>query len=129
MTMPNLSQRLNERTQKSLEQHYAEEAYVVEHLAQLDMAGPDCLARLAKVAQGDTGQSRHCRRVLLAVYNSDVWPLALNRLRCLDRSLQFDALTVIEWSAYASRELHEYLFDDGDQLMLRLWDIETGKES
>lgn len=121
--MPKLTERLNERSREALEKHYAEEAAVEQRLAKLEQVGPAALERLVEVANRDTGQSRHCRHILLAVYNGDEWPLALNRLRCLDRDLQRDALTVIEWSAYASRELHEYL-DDGDRLMQCFWAIE-----
>jgi len=127
MTMPNLTQRLNERSRQALEQYAAQEAVAEDRLAKLEQVGPHALKRLAEVAEGCTGQSRHCRRILLAVYNGDEWPLELNRLRCIDRDLQRAAFIVIEWAAYAPCELHEYL-DDGDALMHRFWAIETGKE-
>lgn len=123
--MKKVSQRLNERTRSALEKHAAEEAAVEQRLSTLDQCGPSALERLAEVAGGDSGQSHHCRRILLAVYNGPEWPLELTRLRCLDRDLQRAALAVIEWSAYSGRELHEYL-DDGDALMQRFWAIEHG---
>ncbi|GAA0587396.1 hypothetical protein ACFQH5_16825 [Halomonas salifodinae] len=125
--MPRLTERLNERTRQALEKHYAEEAAVDERLAKLEQVGPAALDRLVEVANRDTGQSRHCRRILLAVYNADDWPLELNRLRCIDRDLQSAALTAIEWATYSGRELHEHL-DDGDRLMHRFWLIEKGGE-
>ncbi|QEA38627.1 hypothetical protein FGL86_05730 [Pistricoccus aurantiacus] len=83
----------------------------------------ESLNRLVEVAQNHSGQSHHCRRILLAVYNSDEWPLDLTRLRCLDADLQRAALGVIEWAVYTSRELHEYL-PEGDAIMKRFWAIE-----
>jgi hypothetical protein len=88
--------------------------------AELFDRGLPALERLVEVAEKHSGQSHHCRRLLLAVYNGPEWPLELTRLRCLDEDLQVDALTVIEWSAYTDRELHEYL-DDGNDQMRRFW--------
>jgi hypothetical protein len=127
MTMPNLTQRLNERNRQALEAMQAAEANAEQHLARVEKIGPTALQRLAQVAQGDSGQSHHCRRILLAVYNGPEWPLELTRLRVIDRDLQRAALTVIEWATYSGYELHEYL-DDGDRLMRRFWLIETGGE-
>ncbi|CBV43908.1 hypothetical protein [Halomonas elongata] len=126
--MPAVTQRLNERSRQALETHFAEETYVEERLADLHESGQSALENLVQVANRDTGQSRHCRRILLAIYNGDEWPLELHRLRCLDRDLQRAALTVIEWSAYASHELHEFL-DDGDRVMQRFWKTEQGGAS
>lgn len=127
MTMPNLTQRLSERNRQALEAMQAAEADAEQHLARVEKIGPTALQRLAQVAQGDSGQSHHCRRILLAVYNGPEWPLELTRLRVIDRDLQRAALTVIEWTTYSGHELHEYL-DDGDRLMRRFWLIETGGE-
>ncbi|MDT0501611.1 MULTISPECIES: hypothetical protein [unclassified Halomonas] len=127
MTMPNLSQRLSERNRQALEAMLVAEADAKQRLAQVEKLGPTALNRLAQVAQGDSGQSHHCRRILLAVYNGPEWPLELTRLRVIDRDLQDAALVVIEWAAYTGRELHEYL-DDGNALMRRFWLIETGGE-
>ncbi|MDF9434680.1 hypothetical protein R5R73_01715 [Salinicola sp. LHM] len=124
--MPKVSQRLNERSRLALERHAAEEAAVEQRLSTLDQSGPSALERLAEVAQGHSGQSRHCRRILLAIYNGPEWPLELTRLRCLDRDLQRAALTVIEWSAYSGHELHESL-GDGEALMRRFWHAESDK--
>ncbi len=123
--MPNLSQRLSERNREALEAMLAQEAATKQRLEDLEQRGLFALQRLLEVANGLTGQSHHCRRILLAVYNGGEWPLDLTRLRVIDRDLQRAAFTVIEWSAYTGRELHEYL-DDGDKLMRRFWLIETG---
>ncbi|ERS88832.1 DUF7673 family protein [Halomonas sp. PBN3] len=127
MTMPNLTQRLNERSRQALEAMQAAEADAEQRLARVEQLGPTALSRLAQVAQGDSGQSHHCRRLLLAIYNGPEWPLELTRLRVIDRDLQDAALVVIEWATFTGRELHEYL-DDGDRLMQRFWLIETGGE-
>lgn len=78
------------------------------------------LKRLAAVAEGHSGQGHHCRRILLATYNSYEWPLELNRLRVLDDELVEAALAVIAWSTYSEYEIHEYL-EDGDLMMKRFW--------
>ncbi|SHE99548.1 hypothetical protein SAMN02745148_01548 [Modicisalibacter ilicicola DSM 19980] len=85
--------------------------------------GIDALNRLVEAAEGDGHQAQHCRRILLAVYNSYAWPLELIRLRTLDRDLQRAAFIVIEWSTDCDRELYEYL-PDGNRLMQRFWGLE-----
>lgn len=125
--MPKLTERLSERNRQALEAMHAAEADTEQRLARGEKLGPTALLRLVAVAQGDSGQSHHCRRILLAVYNGPEWPLELTRLRVIDRDLQDAALVVIEWATYTGRELHEYL-DDGDRLMQRFWLLETGGE-
>lgn len=102
-----------------LDKHRARQAELLER-------GLPALKRLAEVAQGNTHQPQHCRRILLAVYNGAEWPLDLTRLRVLDTDLQRAALTVIEWAADCDRELHEYL-EDGNRLLQRFWDMEKGQ--
>ncbi|WP_136067122.1 DUF7673 family protein [Modicisalibacter radicis] len=126
--MPRLSACLNERTRQAIETAQANEATAEQRLTEPERVGNAALVRLAEVANGHSGQSHHCRRILLAVYNGPEWPLELTRLRCLDRDLQRAALIVIEWATYSGRELHEYL-DDGDRLMHRFWALETGEEA
>ncbi|MCL7930463.1 DUF7673 family protein [Halomonas llamarensis] len=115
-SMPNLSARLSERNHQALEAMLDAEDEDERKASELELKGPDAWKRLASVANGDTGQSQHCRRILLSIYNSYVWPLELTRLRVIDRELQQAALTVIEWSLYALNEPHEYT-PGGDQLM------------
>ena len=122
-----LSQRLSERGHEALEALFADEDAADQKRQELDLKGSNAWERLAVVAQKESGQSHHCRRILLAVYNSYAWPLDLTRLRVLDRDLQQAALTVIEWSLYASDELHEYT-PDGNRLMQRFAAIEQQKE-
>ncbi|WP_348826807.1 hypothetical protein [Halomonas sp. RT37] len=125
--MPKLTERLSERNRQALEAMHAAEGDADQRLARVEKLRPTALLRLVAVAQGDSGQSHHCRRILLAIYNGPEWPLELTRLRVIDRDLQDAALVVIEWATYTGRELHEYL-DDGDRLMQRFWLIETGGE-
>ena len=122
-----LSQRLSERDHEALEALFADEDAADQKRQELDLNGSNAWERLAVVAQKESGQSHHCRRILLAVYNSYAWPLDLTRLRVLDRDLQQAALTVIEWSLYASDELHVYT-PDGNRLMQRFAAIEREKE-
>ncbi|SDJ89101.1 DUF7673 family protein [Billgrantia gudaonensis] len=151
MTMPNLTQRLNERSQQETtmadrplttdltgrpipgQQDVvyidldAERAKHIARQAELLAHGMPALQRLAEVAHRHTHQAQHCRRILLAVYNGAEWPLDLTRLRVLDEDLQRAAFAVIEWSADCDRELHEYL-DDGNRLLQRFWNIEKGED-
>jgi len=102
-----------------LTKHRARQAELLER-------GLPALERLVEVAKKSSGQPHHCRRILLAVYNGDEWPLELTRLRCLDEDLQRDALTVIEWAAYSDRELHQYL-PNGNAIMQAFWQREAGQ--
>ena len=122
-----LSQRLSERDHEALEALFADEDAADQKRQELDLNGSNAWERLAVVAQKESGQSHHCRRILLSAYNSYAWPLDLTRLRVLDRDLQQAALTIIEWSLYASDELHEYT-PDGNRLMQRFAAIEQEKE-
>ncbi|MGJ7459347.1 DUF7673 family protein [Halomonas sp. RA08-2] len=151
MNMPNLTQRLNERSLQEITMadrplttdltgrpipgredvvYIDFEAETAKHRArqaELLQRGLPALKRLAKVAQGHTHQPQHCRRILLALYNGAEWPLDLTRLRVLDADLQRAALIVIEWSADCDRELHDYL-EGGNRLLQRFWEIESGEE-
>ncbi len=125
--MPLVTQRLRERNRQALEAMIAAEANANHYRAQVETAGLPALKRLVEVAQGNSHQPQHCRRVLLAVYNSYAWPLNLTSLRVLDDDLRRAALAVIEWSAISDRELHEYL-PDGHQLMQRFAAIEKEEQ-
>lgn len=125
--MPRLSQRLSERNQTALAALVDAENAAQQKRAELDGRGPAAMQQLVAVANGCTGQSHHCRRVLLAVYNGAAWPLDPTRLRVIDHDLQNAALTVLEWSLYAFDEPHTYL-PDGDKLLQRFASIETPKE-
>nr|WP_290693759.1 hypothetical protein [Halomonas sp. UBA3074] len=125
--MPLVTQRLRERNRQSLEAMLADEANAAYYRDQIAEHGLAALKRLAKVAKGNSHQPQHCRRVLLAVYNSYAWSLNLTSLRVLDDDLRRAALAVIEWSAVSDRELHEYL-PNGHQLMQRFAAIEKQEE-
>ena len=67
------------------------------------------LATLWNVAQGDTGQSGVCARLLLSLYNGPRFPFAVTELRRLDQGLLRAAIDVL--AADAARtftaEIHE----------------------
>ncbi|MEL7896012.1 DUF7673 family protein [Vreelandella neptunia] len=126
-SMPLVTQRLRERNRRSLEAMLAVEANANHYRDQIAKSGLPALKRLVDVAQGNSHQPQHCRRVLLAVYNSYAWPLNLTSLRVLDDDLRRAALAVIEWSAVSDRELHEYL-PDGHELMQRFAAIEKEEQ-
>ncbi len=126
-SMPLVVQRIRERNRQALEAKAAAENEAEMQSTQITVAGLLALQELVEIAQGDTQQPQHCRRVLLAVYNSYAWPLNLTSLRVLDNDLRRAALAVIEWSAVSDRELHEYL-PDGHELMQRFAAIEKQEE-
>lgn len=123
-SMPNLSARLSERNRQALNEMLDAEEEAERKAGELHRKGPDAWARLASVGKGDTGQSHHCRRILLSVYNGGTWPLDPTRLRVIDRELQDAALTVLEWSIYSFNEPHDYT-PGGNQLMQDFATIET----
>lgn len=99
-----------------------------EHRRQaLEEAGPAAMQQLADAALGDSGQSHHCRRILLATYNSYVYPLDLTCLRVIDRKLQRAAITAIELVIYAG-DAPWRLLPDGEQLMQQFAAMEATKE-
>ncbi|MGE6776306.1 DUF7673 family protein [Vreelandella titanicae] len=126
-SMPLVTQRLRERNRQALEAKIAAENEAEIQCTKVTVAGLLALQQLVEIAQGDTHQPQHCRRVLLAVYNSYAWPLNLTSLRVLDDDLRRAALAVIEWSAVSDRELHEYL-PDGHELMQRFAAIEKEEQ-
>ncbi|MCO7228723.1 hypothetical protein NH398_05690 [Halomonas sp. CnH100-B] len=126
-SMPLVVQRIRERNRQALEAKAAAENEAEMQSTQITVAGLLALQELVEIAQGDTQQPQHCRRVLLAVYNSYAWPLNLTSLRVLDTDLRRAALAVIEWSAVSDRELHEYL-PHGQELMQRFAAIEKQEE-
>lgn len=122
-SMPLVTQRLRERNHQALEAMIDAEANANDYRTRVATTGLPALQHLAEVALGNSHQPQHCRRVLLAIYNSYAWPLNLTSLRVLDDDLRRAALAVIEWSAVSGRELHEYL-PGGHQLMQRFAEIE-----
>ena len=126
-SMPLVVQRIRERNRQALEAKAAAENEAEMRSTQITVAGLLALQELVEIPQGDTQQPQHCRRVLLAVYNSYAWPLNLTSLRVLDNDLRRAALAVIEWSAVSDRELHEYL-PHGQELMQRFAAIEKQEE-
>lgn len=89
-----------------------------------EAAGIPALQRLVKVAQKNSGQSRHLRRFLLGLYNAYAWPFELNRLRNLDAALQEDALAVLRMDMTPRREVHTYI-EDGDEIWREWWHREA----
>jgi hypothetical protein len=82
-------------------------------------AGNPALFRLAKIADGDTGQAATVRRFLLGLYNGYRFPFNLITLRGLDKALFDDCMDVLKLDARATRqEVHQY-FDNGGELFER----------
>jgi len=82
-------------------------------------AGIPALFRLAKIAEGDTGQAATVRRFLLGMYNGHRFPFNLITLRGLDKALFDDCLAVLKLDARVTRqEVHEY-FENGSELFER----------
>ena len=85
--------------------------------------GVPALERLVEVAEGDSHQSRHIRRFLLALYNGAQWPIDLTRLRVLDPDLQIDILAVLQLD-WVGDEVHGYI-RDGDDIWKHWWERES----
>jgi hypothetical protein len=82
-------------------------------------AGIPALIRLAKIAEGDTGQAATVCRFLLGLYNGYRFPFNLITLRGLDKALFDDCMAVLKLDARATRqEVHHY-FDNGGELFER----------
>ncbi|MGP9644776.1 DUF7673 family protein [Halomonas sp. AOP30-A1-24] len=126
-SMPLVVQRIRERNRQALEAMIAAEKEADQKTSELELKGPEAWDRLAAVARGDTGQSHHCRRILLSLYNGAAWPLDPTCLRVIDRELQADALTVIEWSIHSLEEPHDYVMG-GSQFMQRFAAIEKEEQ-
>ena len=71
--------------------------------------GLPALYRVFAAAEGDSGQARILRRLLIGVYNGDEHPFDLNSLRGLDERLFDDAINVIRFDRHALKELRLYL--------------------
>jgi hypothetical protein len=93
----------------------------------LEATGTEAMQCLANAAQGDSGQSHHCRRILLVTYNGNEWPLDLTRLRVIDRKLQRAAIAAIELGIYAG-DAPWRLLPDGERLMQQFAAMETNGE-
>jgi hypothetical protein len=87
-------------------------------------AGIPALVRLARIAEGDTGQAATVRRFLLGLYNGYRFPFNLITLRGLDKALFDDCLAVLKLDARATRqEVHHY-FENGSELFERFAGME-----
>jgi len=91
------------------------------------LAGIPALGRLARIAEGDTGQAATVRRFLLGLYNGYRFPFNLITLRGLDKTLFDDCMAVLKLDARATRqEVHQY-FDNGSELFERFADMMEAK--
>lgn len=82
-------------------------------------AGIPALIRIAKIAEGDTGQAVTVRCFLLGLYNGYRFPFNLITLRGLDKALFDDCMAVLKLDARATRqEVHQYL-ENGSALFDR----------
>lgn len=85
----------------------------------IEAKGREALARLIKVAERDTGQSRKVAAFLLGCYNGTRFPFDLTDFRGLDFSLFDDCMTVLRMDYQPRQELHCY-FKNGGALFERL---------
>jgi hypothetical protein len=75
--------------------------------------GQPALARLYRVACGDSGQCRYIARFLLGLYNGTRFPFDLSNFRAIDRELFDDCMLVMNMDASAMQSVHEYIEDGG----------------
>lgn len=77
--------------------------------------GEAALRRLLPIAQGHSGQCRYVAGFLLSLYNGTRFKFDLTDLRCIDRAIFKDCITVLQMDAEAYREVHTYFPKGGDQ--------------
>lgn len=99
---------------ESFAQEQREEA---EHRAKLPAIrerGEAALRRLLPIAQGNTGQCRHVAAFLLGLYNGKRFKFDLTDLRCVDRAIFEDCISVLQMDAQPLREVHTYFPKGGE---------------
>jgi len=79
--------------------------------------GVEELARLLRIARGNSGQCRVVAEFLLSLYNGNRFKFDLTDFRCLDREIFDDCLEVLKLDYCPVREVHRY-FKDGS----RIWE-------
>lgn len=79
--------------------------------------GVEALARLLKIARGNSGQCRIVAEFLLGLYNGNRFKFDLTDFRCLDREIFEDCLEVLKFDWKPAVEVHRY-FKDGS----RIWE-------
>lgn len=117
--VPMLSNHPDPEARAAFDQMYAERAKWEAERPEIDAAGQAALARLFRVAQGDTGQARRIAAFLLGCYNGSRFPFDLTDFRGLDFSLFDDCMTVLRMDYQPRQELHCY-FKNGGALFERL---------
>ena len=83
--------------------------------------GEAALRRLLPIAQGHSGQCRHVAAFLLGLYNGRRFPFDLTDLRCLDRAVFDDCMTVLRMDYAPAREVHTF-FDNGGDEGHKIWE-------
>lgn len=76
--------------------------------------------RLWAMAQKDTHQGTHAARFLLGLYNGQLFPFDLTRLRGVDAQVLEDCLVVLKHASYTNRCIEDILdvpFADFDALI------------
>jgi hypothetical protein len=81
--------------------------------------GLPALARLFKIAQGDSGQCRHVAAFLLGLYNGARFPFDLTDFRAVDVAICEDMLLVLRMDSHLRAEVHTY-FPNGNQAFEQL---------
>lgn len=99
--------------------------------SQIIERGTQALLRLMEVAEGDSGQCRHVAAFLLSLYNSDRFPMQMDRFRAIDTRLFRDCMAVLELDAcVCEMEIHRRV-QDGSARFERLaaeWGFEDLQE-
>ena len=79
----------------------------------IEAEGKDALARLWKIAQGDSGQCRHIAAFLLGLYHGGRFRFDLTDLRCVDSEIFDDCIAVLIMDSRPKQEVHRYFVDGG----------------
>ena len=112
---PMLSNHPDPEARAAFDQMYAERAKWEAERPEIDAAGQAALARLFRVAQGDTGQARRIAAFLLGCYNGSRFPFDLTDFRGLDYALFDDCMAVLRMDYQPRREVHTYFEQGGKQ--------------
>lgn len=84
-------------------------------------AGLPALARLFKIANGNSGQCRHVAAFLLGLYNGQRFPFDLTACRAVDAEIFDDMLLVLRMDSRPRAEVHTY-FPNGSEAFEALAD-------
>jgi hypothetical protein len=110
-----MSDELSPEAQAAFAKHRKDREEFQRALPGIRRDGEAALRRLLPIAQGHSGQCLHVAAFLLGLYNGRRFPFDLTDLRCLDRAIFDDCMTVLRMDYAPVREVHTYFDNGGDE--------------